>query len=61
MENGTNNFDSFKNVVQQSTPNVTSSGKTINQNNTYNIQSDDPERIWRFIQRKIDLEALKSR
>lgn len=61
MENGTNNFDSFKNVVQQNTPNVDSAGKTINQSNTYNIQSDDPERIWRFIQRKIDLEALKSR
>lgn len=61
MENGTNNFDSFKNVVQQSTPNVTSAGNTINQNNTYNIQSDDPEKVWRFIQRKIDLEALKSR
>lgn len=61
MENGTDNFDSFKTVAQQRTQNVTSAGNTINQNNTYNIQSDDPEKVWRFIQRKIDLEALKSR
>jgi len=61
VENGTSNFDSFKTTVGEKKDTSTKSSGAMNQNNTFNIQSSDPEKVWRFIERKLDLEALKSR
>ncbi len=60
VKNGTNNFKGFFAPAEHKESRSDSKSQVVVQN-TFNIQSDDPERVWRFIQRKLDLEALKSR